>query len=254
MRPRPRPRPLPRLLPLALASSLALGGCAGLVAPEATLVEAGPGASARERVVEAVAGRLDREPPASATSEPRSSKPERRTRDRGPSNPRFVAAHYAGGVAGTLVFSTMSYAIARTVGTTGQGLSPVIGALVIAAFAPPILNTTVAWALGRTVAPRRDRFWPAFLVRQVVHLGVFAGAVLGGVDFNKPGHFAAIVVGEAFATSGLATLTAELSRRPVAATLPDSHAHASPLGGPPSLSAATRRPIEVLVPVLEVSF
>jgi hypothetical protein len=107
------------------------------------------------------------------------------------------------------------------------------------------LNTTIQWLAGRTVAPGRDKFWPTFLVRQAAHLGVFAGAILGGASFNDPAQASAILVGEAFLTSGLATLTAERTLRP------------APLAPVPAATAAvppSRMPLEIVVPILELEF
>lgn len=222
---------------------LLLGACVGELAEPQALV------APLEASVASLGPRVRASTP--SRTEPASARPrgDRRKGDRGPSNGRFIAAHFGAGVASTMVIQTMTYSIARRVGQTGQGLGPVIGALALGAFGPPILNYTFQWAMGRTVAPGRDRFWPGFLTRQVVHLGVFVGAVLGGADFNKPGHMAAIVVGEAFANSGFATMTAELARRPSA---PPSTAQL-PSGQGTGLGHG-RKPFELMVPVLEVQF
>jgi hypothetical protein len=207
--------------PTLLAVCLALGACAGEL---------------REPVT--------RPPPVAAavTSAPASCEPapaaapapRKRRRDRGPTDGQFVFSHFSAGVFSTIIIQPATYFIAARVGDTGHGLGPAIGALVLGAFLPPILNYTVQWAVGRKIAPGRDRFWPGFLVRQVSHLGIFIGAVVGGADFRNLGHATAIVLGEAFLSSGLATMTAELTRRPRSMTA----------------TGAT----ELVVPVLEFKF
>lgn len=207
-----------------LAVCLALGACAGeLREPETTVPLP---------IAVATAAPVPCEPaPAPA---PTLSPSERRRRDRGPSDGNFVFSHFSAGVFSTIIIQPATYFIATRVGETGHGLGPAIGALMLGAFLPPILNYTVQWAVGRSVAPGRDRFWPGFLVNQVSHLGIFIGAVVGGADFRNIGHATAIVLGEAFLNSGLATMTAELTRRPR-----------------PTPATATT---EVIVPVLEFKF
>jgi hypothetical protein len=172
--------------------------------------------------------------PVATTSGAAPARPARPRRDRGPFNGQFVLTHFSAGMFSTLLVQSATYVVVAKVGETGHGLAPVVGALLIGAFIPPILNYTVQWAFGRGIAPGRDRFWPGFLVRQVVHLGIFAGAVAGGADFRNLGQAAALVVGDAVVGSGLATLTAELTRRPRAT---------------PVTPGTT-----VVVPVLEVKF
>ncbi|MBZ5709251.1 hypothetical protein [Nannocystis pusilla] len=205
-----------------LAVCLALGACAGeLREPETTVP--------MPTAVAAAAPTSCEPAPAAAPS-----RHERRRRERGPSDGNFVFSHFSAGVFSTIIIQPATYFIATRVGETGHGLGPAVGALVLGAFLPPILNYTVQWAVGRAVAPGRDRFWPGFLVNQVSHLGIFIGAVVGGADFRNIGHATAIVLGEAFLNSGLATMTAELTRRPR-----------------PTPATATT---EVIVPVLEFKF
>lgn len=205
-----------------LAVSLALGACAG---------ELGEPATPPPQVVASA--------PAPASCEPTAAAPQARSerprRSRGPTDGQFVFSHFSAGVFSTILVQPATYFLAARVGESGHGLGPAIGALVLGAFLPPILNYTVQWAVGRKIAPGRDRFWPGFLVRQVTHLGIFVGAVVGGADFRNLGHATAIVLGEAFVSSGLATMTAELTRRPRSA----------------ATASATA---EVVVPVLEVKF
>ncbi|MCY1054934.1 hypothetical protein [Nannocystis sp. SCPEA4] len=207
-----------------LAVCLALGACAGeLREPETTV-------PLPIAVATAAPAPCEPAPAPAPTLSPR----ERRRRDRGPSDGNFVFSHFSAGVFSTIIIQPATYFIATRVGETGHGLGPAVGALVLGAFLPPILNYTVQWAVGRAVAPGRDRFWPGFLVNQVSHLGIFIGAVVGGADFRNIGHATAIVLGEAFLNSGLATMTAELTRRPR-----------------PTPATATT---EVIVPVLEFKF
>jgi hypothetical protein len=181
--------------------------------------------------------------PSSSMSSPEPAPTRRRPkRDRGPNNPLFVAAHLSAGVVGTMLVQTATYSLVGHVGHTGKGLGPVAGALLIGAFMPPILNYTIQWAAGRSVAPGRDKFWPGFLVRQALHLGIFAGAVAGGANFGDPRQTAAIAFGEALLNSGLATLTAELTRRPL------------PLAPASTASTSTPLPLRIVVPILELKF
>ncbi len=203
--------------PLVLAASLGLA-CAGELPPPAApapTLAASPKAAACESI---------------ARKEP-AAKPSRRAR-RGPTNRDFVITHFSAGVFGTLLIQPATYFVAAKVGDSGHGLGPAIGALLIGAFVPPVLNYTVQWAAGRRF-DRGDRFWPGFLVRQVAHLGFFVGAVLGGVDLRDPGQASALIVGEAIVNSGLATLTAEFTRRPRTPAAPNT---------------------TVIVPVLEFKF
>ncbi|KIG15184.1 hypothetical protein DB30_05884 [Enhygromyxa salina] len=233
---------MPALRHALLGLSLALGGCAGNLGAVATMEPA----RASPLPFAATQPGAKPDPQAERPQPPLGPKPKptgKHRRDpRDQPNWRFVGWHYGAGVASTLVVQTMTYGVARRIGQTGQGLGSPLGALIVGAFAPPLLNYTFQWALGRTVAPKRDRFWPGFLVRQVVHLGVFAGALLGGADLNNPSQTAALIIGEAFVTSGLATMTAELSRRPQF--------------GPPATTASPARPaaFEFVVPVLELQF
>lgn len=207
--------------PTLLAVCLALGACAGELREPVTRPP--PIAAAAASVP------LACEPTPAAAPAPR-----KRRRDRGPTDGQFVFSHFSAGVFSTIIVQPATYFIAARVGETGHGLGPAIGALVLGAFMPPILNYTVQWAVGRKIAPGRDRFWPGFLVNQVSHLGIFIGAVVGGADFRNLGHATAIVLGEAFLNSGLATMTAELTRRP--------------RSGPPTATT------ELVVPVLEFKF
>lgn len=209
--------------PTLLAVSLALGACAGELGE--------PGATAPPAAVSAPAPVSGA---AMATAPGPQTRRERLRRSRGPANGMFVVSHFSAGVFATLLVQPATYLLAARVGDTGHGLGPAVGALLIGAFVPPILNYTLQWAVGREFAPGRDRFWPGFLVRQAAHLGIFAGAVVGGVDFHNLGQATALVLGEAFVNSGLSTMTAELTRRPRAAT-----------------PGATT---EVVVPVLELKF
>jgi hypothetical protein len=181
-------------------------------------------------------------------SEPRRRRPKK---DRGPANPLFIAVHLSAGVVGTALVQTATYSLVARVGHTGRGLGPAVGSLAIGAFLPPLLNYTIQWAAGRAVSPGRDKFWPGFLVRQAVHLGVFAAAVAGGANFDDPGQSTAIVLGEALVNSGLTTLTAELTRRPpqMAASVSDP---LRPTAG--ATMAGMPAPVQVIVPVLELGF
>jgi hypothetical protein len=210
--------------PTLLAACLALGACAGELREPTTRPP--PIAAATFAPAPEACAPVPAEAPASRA---------RRRRDRGPTDGQFVFSHFSAGVFSTIIIQPATYFIAARIGDTGHGLGPAIGALVLGAFMPPILNYTVQWAVGRKIAPGRDRFWPGFLVNQISHLGIFIGAVVGGADFRNLGHATAIVLGEAFLSSGLATMTAELTRRPRSATpLPAS--------------------AEIVVPVLEFKF
>lgn len=212
---------------IVLAVSLALGGCAGGLGEVATT----PLAIAARAAV-APTSSVTPAPSVAPAAAPATKR--RARKDRGPSDGAFVVSHFSAGVLSTLVVQPATYLLAARVGDGGHGLGPAVGALLIGAFMPPILNYTVQWAIGRKVAPGRDRFWPGFLVRQAAHLGIFVGAVVGGADFYNIGHATAVVLTEAFVNSGLSTMTAELTRRPRSVTS----------AGPPS----------VVVPVLEVKF
>lgn len=214
---------MPGRRPTLLAVSLALAGCAGELGE--------PRTSAPLVAAPTVAAPASCEPTAAAAP----TRAAARRRARGPADGQFIFSHFSAGVFSTIIVQPATYFLAARVGETGHGLGPAVGALLIGAFIPPILNYTVQWAVGRKIAPGRDRFWPGFLVRQVTHLGIFVGAVVGGADFRNLGHATAIVLGEAFLGSGLATMTAELTRRPRAA----------------STAGATT---EVVVPILEVKF
>lgn len=208
--------------PWVLVASVALVGCAGELPPAASPP---PEPAVGVHAADAVATRCE---PAAAPP----TRAERRRRARGPTDRDFVITHFAAGAFGTLLIQPASYFIAAKVGDSGRGLGPAIGALLIGAFVPPVLNYTVQWAAGRKFS-RGDRFWPGFLVRQATHLGFFVGAVVGGVDLHNFGQASALVIGEALVSSGLATMTAELTRRP------------NPAAGPNTT---------VVVPVLEFKF
>ncbi|WAS89989.1 hypothetical protein [Nannocystis punicea] len=209
-----------------------LAGCLALVACAGELREPGPAAPPASAVATVTPAAC--EPALAPAPAPALTPRERRRRERGPVDGNFVFSHFSAGVFSTILIQPATYFVATRVGETGHGLGPAIGALVLGAFVPPILNYTVQWAVGRSVAPGRDRFWPGFLVNQVSHLGIFIGAVVGGADFRNLGHATAIVLGEAFLNSGLATMTAELTRRPRT----------------PAAATATT----VIVPVLEFKF
>lgn len=140
-----------------------------------------------------------------------------------------------------------SYGLAGWIGHRGRGLGPVVGAMIIGAFLPPVLTYTTQWAVGRRLAPRRERYWPGYLVHQVAHLGVFVGAVLGGADFRVFADVAPVVLTDALVVTGLGTVTAEATRRP-----PPPPPPADPSG---SVAARPWIParFEVIVPVVEVA-
>lgn len=127
---------------------------------------------------------------------------------------RFVGAHYGTGVMASLLVLPGSYALAGYVGHRGKGLGPVVGAMLIGAFLPSPIIYTTQWAVGRRLFPRRERFWPGLLVHQAGHLAVFAGSVLGGASFHEFRDAAPVVLTDALAVTGLASLTAEATRRP----------------------------------------
>lgn len=152
-------------------------------------------------------------PAARPASAPPHDPPRRRDR-KGPWSWRFVGAHYGTGVMASLLVLPGSYALAGVVGHRGKGLGPVVGSMLLGAFLPPVLIYTTQWAVGRTLAPRRERYWPGFLVSQLGHLGVFAGAVLGGASFHQLRDAAPVVLADALVVTGLSSLTAEATRRP----------------------------------------
>lgn len=156
------------------------------------------------------------EPVTTEPAEPSRSSRSRRAR-KPPWSWRFVGAHYGTGVMASLLVLPGSYALAGWVGHRGKGLGPVVGGLLIGAFLPPALTYTAQWAVGRRVAGKRERVWPGLLVHQVGHLGVFAGAILGGADFRNFRHIAPVVLTDAVVVTGLGSLTAEATRRPLAA-------------------------------------
>jgi len=138
-----------------------------------------------------------------------------RRRDRKPPwSWRFVGAHYGTGVMASLLVLPGSYALAGFVGHRGKGLGPVVGALLIGAFLPSPIIYTTQWAVGRRLMPRRERYWPGFLVQQAGHLAVFAGSVLGGASFREFRDAAPVVLTDALVVTGLSSLTAEATRRP----------------------------------------
>lgn len=177
-----------------MVHALVLAGIVGLAAT--------PGPSAATETVSAPA--------------PAEDPPPRRAR-KPPWSWRFVGAHYGTGVMASLLVLPGSYALAGWVGHRGKGLGPVIGGLLIGAFAPPVLTYAAQWAVGRRFFGRRERIWPGFLVHQVGHLGVFAGAILGGADFRNFRQVAPVVLTDAFVVTGLGSLTAEATRRPAPA-------------------------------------
>ncbi|MEX1364869.1 MAG: hypothetical protein AB1Z98_17205 [Nannocystaceae bacterium] len=174
--------------------------------------------------------------------------PPRRAR-KPPWSWRFVGAHYGTGVMASLLVLPGSYALAGWVGHRGKGLGPVIGGLLIGAFVPPVLSYTTQWAVGRAVAGKRERYWPGFLVQQVGHLGVFAGAILGGASFYEFRDVAPVVLVDAVVVTGLGSLTAEATRRPLSAS--------SPPEGELSWQRHQRlwgRPrVEVIVPIVRIA-
>lgn len=214
----------------------------------------------------ASAPRID-EPPRrrarpSPRARPRASKP--------PWDWRFVGAHHGTGVMASLLVLPGSYALAGALGHRGKGLGPVVGAMLVGAFVPPVLVYTTQWAVGRRLAPRRERYWPGFLVSQVGHLAVFAGAVLGGASFHDLRDAAPVVLTDALLVTGLASLTAEATRRPAASGAPvpsgappggaagrhhfeAASAASAPFGASPG-GAAGRRHLGIMVPVMEVRF
>ncbi|GEM_PF-5315312 len=235
-----------------MSISLALGGCAAELGQRVPARE-GPATAISLPGTAGISHRVLPPEDSDRDVDPVRPRDHRRAR-RGPSNARFIAAHLGTGVAGTLIVQSAIYALTNHIGHSGRGLSPVIGALVVGAFAPPILNYALQWAVGNAIAPRRDRFWPGFLVRQVAHLGIFAGALLGGADFNNPAHMTAIVFGEALANSGLATMTAELTRRPQS-SLGATGFLAPPNNFGPGTNPRPRRlSFDIIVPVLEFEF
>jgi len=159
-----------------------------------------------------------------------------------------VGAHYGSGVMASLLVLPGSYAAAGWIGHRGRGLGPVVGGLLVGAFAPPILTYTVQWAVGRAVAPRRERFWPGFLVNQAGHLAVFAGAILGGADFRVFRDVAPVVLTDAVVVTGLGSLTAEATRRPLAAA--PMPTHEASWQRAERLWGSTR--LQLVVPLLEV--
>ncbi len=166
---------------------------------------------------------------------------------------RFFGVHYGTGVAVSLAVLPGTYALAGVIGQRGKGLGPVVGALLLAGFAPPLLTYTAQWAAGRSIARRRERVWPGLLVSQLGHLGVFAGAILGGADFRNWGHASAVVLSDALVVTGLGSLTAELTRR-----RPGSRR--SSRSDEPELSFRRHerlwspRRLEIVVPLMEVEF
>lgn len=124
-----------------------------------------------------------------------------------------MGAHYGTGVMTSLLVLPGSYALAGWVGHRGKGLGPVVGGLLIGAFLPPVATYTVQWAVGHRLFPRRERYWPGFLVHQLGHLGVFAGAILGGASFYELREVAPVVLTDALVVTGLGSLTAEATRR-----------------------------------------
>lgn len=156
------------------------------------------------------------EPTATAPAGPRNAATHRRDR-KPPWSWRFVGAHYGTGVITSLLVLPGSYALAGWVGHRGKGLGPVVGAMLIGAFLPSPLVYTAQWAVGRRLFGRRERFWPGLLVHQAGHLAVFTGAVLGGASFHDVRDAAPVVLADALVVTGLASLTAEATRRPVPA-------------------------------------
>jgi hypothetical protein len=153
-------------------------------------------------------------------AEPRSAAARRRDR-KPPWSWRFVGAHYGTGVMTSLLVLPGSYALAGWVGHRGKGLGPVVGAMLIGAFLPSPLVYTAQWAVGRRLFGRRERVWPGLLVHQAGHLAVFTGAVLGGASFHDIRDAAPVVLADALVVTGLASLTAEATRRPLSAEAPE---------------------------------
>lgn len=127
---------------------------------------------------------------------------------------RFVGAHYGTGVMASLLVLPGTYALASYVGHRGRGLAPVVGSMLIGALVPSPIIYTTQWGVARRLGPRRERFWPGLLVHQAGHLAVFAGSVLGGASYRDIRHAAPMVLADALAVTGLASLTAEATRRP----------------------------------------
>lgn len=182
-----------------------------------------------------------------AVAAPNDDPPARRARTKDPWDWRFVGAHYGTGVMASLLVLPGSYGLAGLVGHRGKGLGPVVGAMLIGAFLPPALVYTTQWAVGRRLRPRRDRYWPGFLVAQVGHLGVFSGAVLGGASFHDLRDAAPVVLTDALVVTGLSSLTAEATRRPSPSPAP-----APELGWQRHQRLFGVPRMEIIVPVLEV--
>ena len=178
-------------------------------------------------------------PPPSTTAASAPSPRRRRHRYEGPPNWRFIGGHFGAGVGASLLILPATYWVADRVGHRGHGLSPVVGALLIGAFVPPVLVYTVQWGVGHAVAPKRDRYWPGFLVRQFSHLAVFATATLAGANLRHLPDAAAVVLADSLATSGLATMTAELTHRPQQ---------------PPALGTSLPRGFAFQVPIVRLRF
>jgi hypothetical protein len=205
-----------------LAPALVAGALAALSPPPdgatprtATPVAAEPDAPAPAPASAAARRRSTDAPPAEAATT-RDGRGKRSLRPHGRRPPwswRFVGAHYGTGVMASLLVLPGSYALASWVGHRGKGLAPVVGSMLIGAFVPSPIIYTTQWAVGRRLAPRRERFWPGLLVHQAGHLAVFAGAVMGGASFREFRDAAPIVLADALGTTALASLTAEATRR-----------------------------------------
>lgn len=159
-------------------------------------------------------------PEAAVVPSPQPS-PARRRAPKPPWSWRWVGAHYGTGAMASLLALPGTYALAGLVGHRGKGLSPVVGAMLLGAFLPTPIIYTTQWAVGRRLAPRRERYWPGFLVHQLGHLAVFSGAVLGGASFYELRDAAPVVLVDALVVTGLASLTAEATRRPAPVQAPE---------------------------------
>lgn len=241
-----------RIAPLVVATALA--GCSASI-PAPVPVEPAV-AVAVEQPITVAAPVVAAEPPSSTSPDqsvtvlgPETVSPEDRRREQSKINWKFVGLHYATGVGASLVILPSTYALVGGIGSLGNGLGPVIAALLVGAFVPPIATYSLQYAVGRTVAKRRDRFYPGFLTNLVGHLGIYAGSILAGADFQNLGHLSAIVVSDAVGVTALGTAMAELTAN--RAPLEPSKAEQDVLRF--SRLTGTKRQV-VFVPVVQLGF
>lgn len=200
-----------------VVAALALVGCsASIPAPApvepAAAVESGTNPVQLDATVVAAEPASSTSPDQSVTiTGPETVSPEDRRRERNKIDWKFVGLHYATGVGASLVILPSTYALVGGIGSVGNGLGPVIAALLVGAFVPPLATYTLQFAVGRTVAKGRDRYYPGFLTNLVGHLGVYAGSILAGADFQNLGHLSAIVLSDAIGVTALGTGMAELT-------------------------------------------